>query len=74
MRGSMLMLCLLALVAQASRAGEKLVPGSADGVTPLAIGARAPQVTLRTIDGAPFALGPAIAKHPVVLIFYRGGW
>ncbi len=75
MRGPILATCLLALVGYASRAQpQAALPGAAAQVVPLAVGARAPEVELQTVDGAPFELGPFIAKHPVVLIFYRGGW
>ena len=49
-------------------------PGSPHAVRPLAVGDRAPQLTLKTIDGKSFELAPLIAKQAVVLIFYRGGW
>lgn len=40
----------------------------------LAVGATAPDVTLRTEKDVPFALRKAVAEKPAVLIFYRGGW
>ncbi len=74
MRGSILLLCLLALTSQVGRARGAGAPTSPSEVVPLAVGATVPEVMLSTIEGAPFALAPAIVKHPVVLIFYRGGW
>ncbi len=74
MRGSILLLCLLALASQVGRARGDGVPASPSEVAPLAVGARVPEVMLSTIQGERFALAPVIAKHPVVLIFYRGGW
>ncbi len=50
------------------------IPGSAEEVQPLAIGAPAPAVTLQTAAGEAFDLGAAVRRQPAMLIFYRGGW
>lgn len=47
---------------------------SADQVTPLLIGSRIPDVTLKTIDGEDIRLRDAVSEQPAILIFYRGGW
>jgi len=47
---------------------------SADQVSPLLIGARAPALILKQSDGSAFDLGDAMASKPTILIFYRGGW
>ncbi len=50
------------------------VAASAETVEPLAVGERAPAVTLRDPDGRDVALARLWGEKPVVLIFYRGGW
>jgi len=50
------------------------LPGSAEEIRPLLIGATVPELTLRSADGSGFDLGKAIKKQPTILIFYRGGW
>ena len=46
-------------------------PGKAPG---LAIGAKAPEAQLRTIDNEAVKLSSLYEKGPVVIAFYRGGW
>ena len=72
---------LLALLVTGSAAratgetrAEAAVSGLPEKLSPLAVGDRAPRLTLKTIDGKSFELAPLIAKQAVVLIFYRGGW
>ena len=63
--------------ADAARDAEKTaasVPTSADAVTPLAVGTKAPNATLRTLEGEEVALASLLGDQPVALIFYRGGW
>ncbi len=43
-------------------------------IKPLMAGEPIPAATLKTADGTDFELQEAIAKHPTILIFYRGGW
>ncbi|MHB1784989.1 MAG: peroxiredoxin-like family protein [Acidimicrobiales bacterium] len=40
----------------------------------LAVGARAPEFTLPGVTGEKVSLAGLLAKGPVVLAFYRGGW
>lgn len=47
---------------------------SAEAVKPLAIGARVPDVRLRSADEQEVALAPLLRGGKTVLIFYRGGW
>ena len=42
--------------------------------TSLAVGAQAPRFTLPDATGVPVSLSSLLAKGPVVLSFYRGGW
>jgi cytochrome oxidase Cu insertion factor (SCO1/SenC/PrrC family) len=50
------------------------VPGSAQEVEPIEVGATIPAVTLRDPDGNSVPLKTLVAEQPTVLIFYRGGW
>jgi peroxiredoxin len=38
------------------------------------VGEQAPQITLPGVDGKPFDVSTLLAKGPVVVTFYRGGW
>lgn len=38
------------------------------------VGEQAPQITLPGFDGKPFDVSTLLAKGPVVVTFYRGGW
>lgn len=49
-------------------------PALADGLEPLAVGERVPDVSVRDVDGEAVSLRAAAARKPTVLIFYRGGW
>jgi peroxiredoxin len=50
------------------------VARSAEETRPILIGAKVPELMLRTVDGKLFNLNEAIRNRPTVLIFYRGGW
>lgn len=43
-------------------------------VTPAAVGSKAPDANVVTLDGKATALTAALAGKPTVVIFYRGGW
>ena len=63
-----------ALLAAACAFAESDVPQSATLIQPLEIKQFIPETTLRTREGEPFELLPALKEGPAVLIFYRGGW
>lgn len=42
--------------------------------TGLTLGAKAPDFTLPDFNRQPYHLADALAKGPVVLVFFRGGW
>lgn len=65
---------LAAVVIVSAHAADLPIAASAAAAKPLAVGATAPAVTVKTADGAPFDLGAALAEKPTVLVFYRGGW
>ena len=69
MLGWMMLLAGLPMVARADQ-----VPGRAEEVTPLAVGAEVPNVTLQTAEGKPVLLLEAVKQQRSVIIFYRGGW
>ncbi len=50
------------------------VYASAEQTKPLQPGAKAPKLTLHTVEGKDFDLNASIFKQPTILIFYRGGW
>ncbi len=64
----------LAACASMTTARSGPLPTSADQVRPLLIGAEAPELTLRQVDGKPFDLTAAIRSTRSVVILYRGGW
>lgn len=70
---SLLFLCALGASALV-RAAAPALPASAELARPLAVGSKAPAITLSAVDGSTFALGAAFAERPTVLVFYRGSW
>ncbi len=72
MRRLALFALALCLAVVAAAAGG--IPDSPEAVTPLAVGDRAPVVTLRDVDGKPAPLDAHVGKGPIALVFYRGGW
>ncbi len=49
-------------------------PDNPELVNPLKAGAKVPDTTVYTPDGAPQSLRGLVARQPSILIFYRGGW
>ena len=50
------------------------VASDAEQISPLLPGQVVPDVTFKTLEGGDYNLLEEVAKKPVVLIFYRGGW
>jgi peroxiredoxin len=50
------------------------LPESAELTTPLKTGDRAPEFTVRTVDGDPYVFDPDNLENPTILISFRGGW
>jgi len=50
------------------------LPATAEEITPLATGDKAPTFTVQTVDDEPFEFDPSELKDPTVLISFRGGW
>ena len=58
---------------QSSQAGMS-VAATADEVTPLVAGDKAPQFSLQTVEQQSFDFDPQKLERPVVLLTFRGGW
>jgi peroxiredoxin len=69
----MILACCVLLLA-GGVAHARGIPTTAEQVTPLLVGAQAPNVVFKTSDGSSLDLRKAAAERPLVLIFYRGGW
>ena len=50
------------------------VPDDPTQVTPIAPGSEAPAFVAREVNGSVYRFDPTHLNHPVLLIFYRGGW
>ena len=50
------------------------LPESAELTAPLKKGDRAPEFTVRTVDGSPYVFDPDNLEKPTILISFRGGW
>lgn len=50
------------------------LPESAELITPLEAGDRAPGFTVQTVDGKPYVFDPENLTKPTILISFRGGW
>ena len=68
------LLLIATLIVRAPQAGSLEFPETAEDVTPLKSGDRAPAFTVRTTDNDVFSFDPSALRKPVVLISYRGGW
>ena len=68
-RALMGVLCLF-LAANA----HAVVADTADAVSPVLVGSKAPAFTLHTAEGEPYVFDPEQLAGPVMLAFYRGGW
>ncbi|TVQ57501.1 MAG: AhpC/TSA family protein [Phycisphaerales bacterium] len=75
-----LMVVFAAVGCQSPRAGTAEVPAlaalpeNAEKVNPLDAGERAPNVTVRGVDGRRISTSRVYRDGPTLLIFYRGGW
>ena len=50
------------------------IHASADQVQPLLIGMKAPDFTVRDVEGQTFSFESGAQAKPIVLTFFRGGW
>lgn len=50
------------------------VPNKAEDISPLLIGEKLPNATLKNAEGKTVKLHTLLSEKPTVLVFYRGGW
>lgn len=65
-------IALLAIVSFVNAQNE--LPKTATDISPLLIGEKIPNITLRSIDNQEVSLAALLSKKRTVLVFYRGGW
>ncbi|RUT69477.1 AhpC/TSA family protein [Flavobacterium cupreum] len=53
---------------------QNLIAKSADDITPLIIGKKIPNLTLKLSDNTDVNISELLKKKKTVLVFYRGGW
>lgn len=71
--GALFFSLLCSLSAQQTYAGPAIA-ASADLITPLRTGQRAPLFTVRDSDDAEYTFNPDALEKPVVIVTFRGGW
>lgn len=59
---------------QPATAEQPATPPKTEDRGGLAVGSQAPAVELPAVNGSTFASAAALAKGPLVLVFYRGHW
>jgi peroxiredoxin len=67
-------LLLLTSVSTMAAGDRKDIHSSADQVQPLLAGMKAPDFTVRDVEGKAFEFKAGQQHKPVVLTFFRGGW
>jgi peroxiredoxin len=65
---------LLTSFAAMAAGNREDIHGSADRVQPLLAGMKAPDFTVRNVEGNAFEFNAGQKGKPVVLTFFRGGW
>jgi peroxiredoxin len=50
------------------------LPATAEEISPLQAGDRAPAFTVRTVDDEPYQFDPDNLERPTIVITFRGGW
>jgi peroxiredoxin len=63
----------ISLFSLASFAQTEL-PATATEISPLLIGERIPNITLKSVDNVDLNLTEILSKKKTILVFYRGGW
>jgi peroxiredoxin len=54
--------------------GRKPCPSAPEGIQPLIVGTRVPDIALWSPEGKKVVLGSLLAQKPTILVVYRGGW
>jgi peroxiredoxin len=68
-------LLIASLVVSICRQGVAgALPATAEEISPLQAGDRAPAFTVRTVNDEPYQFDPDNLEHPTILITFRGGW
>jgi peroxiredoxin len=67
-----LCIALLAIVSLVNAQNE--LPKTATDISPLLIGEKIPDITLKSIDNEDVSLAALFNKKRTILVFYRGGW
>lgn len=65
---------LLAIAFTQLSIAQNDLPKSATDIAPLLIGEKAPNTSLKTIDGKSVSFLETLDKKKTILVFYRGGW
>jgi peroxiredoxin len=65
---------LMLMASTCALADEKSIAAAPEKTTPLKVGDKAPDLTLKTTTGDEILLSSLHEKNPVVLVFFRGGW
>jgi peroxiredoxin len=65
---------LLAIAFTQLSIAQNDLPKSATDIAPLLIGEKAPNTSLKTIDGNSVSFLETLDKKKTILVFYRGGW
>ena len=72
--GLIAVLLLVTSIAAMAAGNREDIHGSADQVQPLLAGMKAPDFTIRDVEGKAFEFKAGQQDKPVVLTFFRGGW
>ncbi len=72
--GLIAVLLLLTSVSTLAAGGREDIHSSADQVQPLLAGMKAPDFTVRNVEGNTFEFKAGQQDKPLVLSFFRGGW
>lgn len=75
-RITFVMLLVTSLVVSVCQRGVAAgaLPATAEEISPVKVGDRAPSFTVRTIDDEPYQFDPDRLERPTILISFRGGW
>lgn len=71
---SISVLTAVLVLASNGLADERSIAKDAKATKPLKAGAAIPDLSLKNSEGDPISLASLHKEHPVVLVFFRGGW
>lgn len=67
-------ICLALFAIGLSVQAQNDLPKSATEITPLLIGEKIPNISLKSVENTAVNVAELIAKKRTILVFYRGGW